>query len=87
MESDSFGVDIDFGNTSGSGYFVRASKGFSVIDTKQMQLNAAAILNYYSDRGVAYGGKMNFITDFSRTELFAVGMHDRDPYNMWGLRR
>ncbi len=83
MESDSFGVDIDFGNTSGWGYFVRASKGFSVIDTKQMQLNAAAILNYYSDRGLAYGGKMNFITDFSRTEFFAVGMHDRDPYNMW----
>jgi len=83
MESDSFGVDVDFGQTSDWGYFIRGSKGFSIIDNKRMQLNATAILNYYSERGLAYGGKVNFITQNSRTEVFAVFMRDRNPYNMW----
>ena len=83
METDTIGVDLDFGKSSSWGYFVRASKGFTIIDNKHMQLNAAAILNYYGDRGLAYGGKINFNTQNSRTEIFGIYMRDRQPYNYW----
>lgn len=85
FDSDSFGVDFDFGSTSEWGYFIRASKGFSLVNTPKMQLNAAAIINYYSDRGLAYGGKLNFLTDNSKTEVFGVMMRDRDPYESFSL--
>ena len=85
FDSDSFGIDFDFGSTSDWGYFIRASKGFSLVNTPKMQLNAAAIVNYYSDRGMAYGGKVNFLTDNSRTEIFGVMMRDRKPYESFSL--
>lgn len=85
FETDSFGIDFDFGRTSDWGYFVRASKGFSIINKPKMQLNAAAIVNYYSERGIAYGGKLNFLTDNSRTEVFGIMMRDRSPYESYDL--
>lgn len=79
-ESDNFGIDVDFGQSSDYGFYVRASKGFSILDTPLMQLNIAPMVNYYSNRGLAYGGKVNFVTDNSRTEMFGIFMHDRKPY-------
>lgn len=79
-ESDNFGIDVDFGQSSDYGFYVRASKGFSILDTPLMQLNVAPMVNYYSKRGLAYGAKLNFVTDNSRTEMFGIFMHDRKPY-------
>jgi len=73
---DAFGGRIEIGKTSKWGYYVRGAKNFQL-------LNANLLLDFYSERGFAYGAGLDFLTQESSTELFFYGMYDRHPYYYW----
>ncbi len=83
MDTDSFGVDLEFGKSSDWGYWVRTSKGFTL--NSDPYINVGAILDWYSDHGIAAGATATVATDNSRTEFFAYALHDRNPYISWDV--
>ena len=76
-----FGGRIEFGRSSSWGYYVRAAKNFQLLDDPY--LNANLMLDYYSERGFAYGAGLDLLTQESSTEIFFYGLHDRHPYYYW----
>ena len=76
-----FGGRIEIGQSSKWGYYFRAAKNFQILDDPY--LNANLMLDFYSERGLAYGLNLDFLTQESSTELFFYGMRDAHPYYYW----
>ena len=76
-----FGGRIEIGRSSQWGYYVRTAKNFQLMDDPY--LNANLLLDFYSERGFAYGLGLDFLTPESSTELFFYGMRDWHPYYYW----
>ena len=81
-DSNSFGARFEFGNSSDWGYYLRTSKEFELLDEPAL-VKAAAILDFYEERGFGYGATADIQTPESLTEIFAYSIHDRSPYEFW----
>jgi len=77
-DSDSFGINTQFGHSSDYGYFMKASKKLQLIDDPN--LKAKVMVDYYSKRGVGYGADVDFGFEDSKTNLFAYAINDEKPY-------
>lgn len=81
-DSNSFGARFEFGSSSDWGYYLRTSKEFELLDEPAL-VKAAAILDFYEERGFGYGATADIQTPESLTEIFAYSIHDRSPYEFW----
>lgn len=77
----SFGGYIEFGETSDWGYYYRTTKQFHLMD--EPYLSANLMLDFYSERGFAYGVGLDFKTAESSTEMMFYGLRDWHPYQEW----
>ena len=69
---------LTWGKNSDWGYYLSAHRRFSFTDHPQIGIDVLA--DFFSERGVGVGVRGWFRTEESRTELFAYGIHDRDPF-------
>ena len=81
-DSNSFGARFEFGSSSDWGYYLRTSKEFELLDEPAL-VKAAALLDFYEERGFGYGATVDIQTPESLTEIFAYSIHDRSPYEFW----
>ncbi len=77
-DSDSFGVESHMGNSSAYGYYVQTRKVFQLMDSPNIR--AIAMADYYTKRGLGSGLELQMNTENSKTEAFAYGIHDNNPY-------
>ncbi len=80
-DSDSFGVNTQFGQSSDFGYYVQASKKLRLLDDPTLQTKL--MLDFYSKRGIGYGADIDFALQDSKTNLFAYGISDSKPYGSY----
>ena len=78
-----------WGKDSDWGYYVMLSKRFTFSEYPYSSVKVLA--DYYNYRGFGYGADAEFVTDNSRTEIFAYGIYDLDPfktddYNKYRIR-
>ena len=82
-----FGFQL--GKKSGWGYFFSGYKRFILWDYPYVSLKLRG--DWYTLRGVGYGAEGRFITENSRTDIFAYGLYDirpneTDDYRKYRLR-
>lgn len=75
-----FGVQFEMGSSTEMGYYLRTSKGFQLVD-EPVIVRAAALFDFYSKRGFGFGATTDIISQESKTEIFAYGISDKNPYN------
>lgn len=66
------------------GFYVLMSKKFQLMDYPSV--TTALDLDFYSERGIGYGERTQIVTENSRTEIDAYGIHDRDRWESSGDR-
>ena len=69
---------FQFGKQSGWGYFFSGYKRFTLWEYPYTSVKLRA--DWYTLRGVGYGAQGQFITENSRTDVFAYGLYDIRPY-------
>ncbi len=85
-DSNTFGIRFEYGNSSRFGNYVRTSKEFELLSEPAI-VRAAAIVDYYEQRGLGLGGTADILTKKSKTEFFGYLINDRNPYDYWNSGR
>ncbi len=67
------------GKSGDFGYFVSASRKFVLSDYPLVSVRPR--VDWFQKRGIGYGATGEVVSENSKTDLFAYGIHDRKPYD------
>lgn len=72
------------GHETSLGYFIKLSKGFTLWNDPNV--TGKAFLDFYSKRGIGWGGQLDMNMENSKTEFFGYGIVDQDPYAFYDTK-